>query len=270
MTSYRERIADITDEEPARIFGGELKELPSPDIRVEHVAFSYTARSREVIDDVSFEVPAGAKVAIVGPSGSGKSTLGNLLVGLYEPTAGSISYGGEALARYDETAFRAFVSYVPQDSELLNLSVSENIAFGDESLDESDVVRAARATLVHDEIEAWPMGYRTLLSDRGSNISGGQRQRIALARAIVRRPRVLILDEATSALDQRNSLAVSRNLDSQDVTRVIIAHRLSSVVDADLILVMDGGRIVERGTHDELMQRGRHYPDLYHRQAGDG
>jgi ABC-type bacteriocin/lantibiotic exporter with double-glycine peptidase domain len=257
------RVGDILDQEPDRTFGAGCREDVGGDVEVRGVSFSYTARSRPVLHDVSLTVPAGAKVAIVGPSGSGKSTLAKVLAGLYQPTAGDVRYGGHTLGEHTKQAFYSAVAYVEQNSPLQNKTIRDNIVWGNGHRTDDDVVAAARHAQLHDDVAAMALGYDTMITQLGANVSGGQRQRIVLARALARRPRVLILDEATSALDQRNETAVFRHLAVQRMTRIVVAHRLVTIVDADLIVVMAEGRIVESGTHEQLMERNGTYRSLY-------
>jgi ATP-binding cassette subfamily B protein len=220
-----------------------------------------------VVRDVSLSVAPGSTVALVGRSGSGKSTLASLMLGLYEPTEGRILYDDRDLAELDLVALRRQLGVVPQHPRLFSGTVRENLALHDPSISQEDIVRATRLACIHDDITAMPLGYDTLLADGGSTLSGGQRQRLALARALVRRPAILLLDEATSALDVATERAVSDALDGLACTRVVIAHRLSTIARADLILVMDDGRIVEHGAHRELMARGGVYTELVAQQV---
>jgi ATP-binding cassette subfamily B protein len=210
-----------------------------------------------VVRDVSVEIEPGQFVALVGRSGSGKSTLAALLLGLYPPTSGAIRYDAVDLQSLDVRSLRQQLGIVNQRAYLFGASIRSNIAMSDPELPLQRIVDAARLACIHDEIRAMPMGYDTLLLDGGASLSGGQRQRVALARALVRQPAILLLDEATSALDATTERAVQEQLARLSCTRIVIAHRLSTVRHADLILVMDDGRIVERGSHAELLrQRG--------------
>jgi len=212
-------------------------------------------------------VACGQHVAIVGASGSGKSTLARLLLGLYVPSAGRVLYDGLDLAGLDAHSVRAQIGAVTQDSSIFDGSVRDNIAFSDPDLPMAAVERAARLACFHEVLAAMPGGYETMLVGGGATLSGGERQRLALARALAPGPRVLLLDEATSALDATTEWNVHRNLAALECTILLVAHRLSTVVSADLILVMDGGRVVERGTHAELLRLGGFYHALVANQT---
>ncbi|HEX6491991.1 MAG TPA: peptidase domain-containing ABC transporter [Candidatus Dormibacteraeota bacterium] len=252
--SYMERISDVLDTpqeqegrtlQPAGALRGHIEAV--------RVSFRYTPLAAPAVDDVTVTVEPGRYVAIVGRSGSGKSTLANLLLGLATPTEGTVTLDGDDLAFLDPRSVRGQVGIVTQHAYLFGTTIRENITLAkpDATLDE--VIAAARLACIHDDIDAMPMGYETPLADRGASLSGGQRQRITLARALVRRPSVLLLDEATSALDTATERQIHTHLAALRCTTVAVAHRLSTVAHADLILVMEAGRIVERGTHDELV-----------------
>jgi HlyB family type I secretion system ABC transporter len=261
LGSYMERINDVLGTAPEQ----ESKEsLTAPSlggrITLENVSFRYSAGSPEVVKDVSLEIEPGQSIAIVGKSGSGKSTLAHLILGLYPPTSGRVLYDGQDLTTLDLAWVRKQLGIVPQDAFLFGSSVRKNIALADPDMPLERVERAAALAAMHDEIVTWPMGYDTVLADGGASLSGGQRQRLALARALVHDPKILLLDEATSHLDVETEGVVHRHLESLGCTRIVIAHRLSTVQNADLILVMEDGRFVERGRHDELLEaRGRYW-----------
>ena len=231
-------------------------------IDIDHVSFRYGPLEPLVVDDVSLHIEPGQLVAIVGRSGSGKSTLASLLVGLYSPTSGRILYDGSNLCDLEFRSVRRQLGIVTQRAYLFGSSIRANITLSDPDIPFDDVVEAAKCAQIHDEIIQMPMGYETLLIDGGGSISGGQRQRIALARALVRRPAILLLDEATSALDAISERRVQAGLDGLACTRLVIAHRLSTVIRADVILVMDRGRLVEQGSHEQLLARGGIYTEL--------
>jgi ABC-type multidrug transport system fused ATPase/permease subunit len=210
-----------------------------------------------ILEDLTFTVEPGETIAIVGRSGSGKTTLIKLLSGLYEPTAGSISFDGYDMSQLDYRTLRRQIGFVLQENYLFNDSLSANIAFGDETLDTEKLVRAAKAANAHEFIQRLPLGYDTRVGESGLRLSGGQQQRVAIARALYHTPPVLLFDEATSALDAESERAVKQSLDEvlSGRTSFVIAHRLSTIRDADRILVLERGRLVEQGTHDELMAR---------------
>lgn len=263
LGSYLERANDVLDTPRER--EGDAGRRPgslSGRVTLDEVTFRYAISSPPAVREATVDVPPGRMIAVVGSSGSGKSTLAGLLAGLYKPDSGRILYDGADLADLDLHWLRSQLGFVAQDSFLFGASIRQNIALTDPAMPLARVIEAAELACIHEDIMALPMRYDTLLADGGASLSGGQRQRLALARALVRRPRVLVLDEATSALDAITEAKVHANLATLRSTRIIIAHRLSTVRDADLILVMDQGRVVERGTHEELLARGGRYRDL--------
>ncbi len=231
------------------------------------VSFGYDPR-RPILKDVSFEVPAGAKVALVGPSGAGKSTLARLLFRFYDVSAGEVSIGGEDIRAVTQDSLRAAIGVVPQDTVLFNDTVYYNIAYGRPDASRDEVIEAARLAQLDGFIDSLPDGYETRVGERGLKLSGGEKQRVAIARVILKRPKILIFDEATSALDSRTEQGIQDSLRALAMghTSLVIAHRLSTVTDADEILVLDGGMVVERGDHGALLRRGGLYSDMWARQ----
>jgi ABC-type multidrug transport system ATPase subunit len=261
LGSYMQRINDVLDA-PKEQQDRHVRRAPtlSGRIAAESVSFRYSRLAPLVVEDVSLDVEPGRTLAIVGRSGSGKTTLGRLLLGLYRPEAGRILYDGIDLAELEARSVRSQLGIVTQRPYLFGTSIRENIALTDPSLDLDAVVRAAKLACIDEDIAAMRRGYETLMIDGGASLSGGQRQRVALARALAHAPSILLLDEATSELDALTERVVYNNIAGLGCTAIVIAHRLSTIAGADLILVMEGGRIVERGTHEELLAlRGRYH-----------
>jgi ATP-binding cassette subfamily B protein len=232
-----------------------------------HVDFRYDER-RPILQDVDFTVPAGATVAIVGPSGAGKSTIARLLFRFYDVAAGAIEIDGQDLREVTQDSLRRAIGVVPQDTVLFNDTIYYNIAYGRPDATRDEVAAAARLARIHDFIAGLPDGYDTMVGERGLKLSGGEKQRVAIARVILKAPRLLIFDEATSALDTKTEREIQTSLAevAQDRTTLVIAHRLSTVIDADQILVLDGGCVVERGHHRELLAHGGVYATMWARQ----
>ncbi len=241
-------------------------DLPAGPATVEFrgVSFSYEPQ-RQILFDVSFTIPAGQRVAVVGHSGSGKSTLARLLFRFYDVTGGSISVNGIDIREIRQSSLRAAIGIVPQDTVLFNDTIRYNIHYGRTGADAAEVVEAARAAHIHDFIETLPAKYEAMVGERGLKLSGGEKQRVAIARALLKDPRILIFDEATSALDSKAEKAIQAELERISVgrTTLVIAHRLSTVMDADMILVLNHGRIVERGSHRELLAAGGEYARMW-------
>ena len=260
-----ERIFKILDTPPSVVEAEAAKELPllKNEINFQHIGFSYNAEP--VLTDINLKVKAGEIIAIVGPSGSGKTTLVNLIPRFYDPVAGSLTIDGQDLKNVTFMSLRGQIGIVTQETILFSDTVSNNIAYGNPQASAEDITKAAKAANAHNFILAMERGYDTMIRDRGVNLSGGERQRIAMARAILRDPRILILDEATSALDSENERLVQEALDKLMVQRTtfIIAHRLSTIRKADKIVVLEKGKIVDIGKHQELLVRCGLYKKLH-------
>jgi subfamily B ATP-binding cassette protein HlyB/CyaB len=240
------------------------------EVVLEHVTFRYRIDGPEVLHDVSFKIVPGQILGIVGPSGSGKSTLTRLIQRLYVPESGRVLIDGVDLAMVDTAWLRRQIGVVLQENMLFNRSIRDNIALADLAMPIERVMAAAKLAGAHDFILETPEGYDTLVGERGDSLSGGQRQRIAIARALITDPRILIFDEATSALDYESERIIQGNMSAiaKGRTVIIVAHRLSTVRRTDRIVTLDRGRLVEDGTHDELIRTGGRYSALYRLQAG--
>ncbi len=250
-------VADVPHAQPLQLKG-------SPTVRFEHVVFAYEP-ARPILHGISFEIPAGKTVAVVGPSGSGKSTLARLLFRFYDVGAGSITIDGQDIKQVTQASVRKALGIVPQDTVLFNDTVRYNIAYGRTEATEAEVEQAAKAAHIHDFISATPKGYNTMVGERGLKLSGGEKQRVAIARTLLKNPPIVIFDEATSALDSANERAIQAELQTaaHNKTTLVIAHRLSTVVDAHEILVLDAGRIVERGSHAALLAMNGRYAEMW-------
>ena len=262
MFTLLEEVPEIKD-----LPGAQPLSSPRGDIRFTDVHFGYDTQ-RVILYGISFQVKAGEKVAIVGPTGAGKSTISRLLLRFYDPDSGRIAVDGLDLQEITQASLRDAIGVVPQDTVLFNDTIYYNIAYGDPSADEQHIYEAARTARIHDFISQLPSGYQTRVGERGLKLSGGEKQRVAIARAVLKNPTVFFFDEATSSLDSATESDIQTNLDeiSSGRSTLIIAHRLSTVVSADRILVLDDGRIIEHGTHQQLLARGGLYADLWQEQ----
>ncbi|MFM9991819.1 MAG: ABCB family ABC transporter ATP-binding protein/permease [Burkholderiaceae bacterium] len=260
MFKLLEKEREIADQPNAPIL-----QLPSsPCVTFNQVDFSYD-NNRPILNNICFEIPIGKTVAVVGPSGSGKSTLVRLMFRFYDINNGGIQINGQDIRHVTQSSLRQSIGIVPQDTVLFNDTVYYNIAYGNPSASREEVEAAARAARIHDFIVSTPLGYETRVGERGLKLSGGEKQRVAIARTLLKNPSILIFDEATSALDSANERAIQSELQSasQNKTTLVIAHRLSTVVDAHEILVLDSGRIIERGTHQDLLNQEGRYAQMW-------
>lgn len=260
MFSLLEKEREIADSPHAPA----LQLLHAPIVRFDNVQFAYEA-ARPILHGISFEIPAGKTVAVVGPSGAGKSTLARLMFRFYDVTGGSISINGQDIRSVTQNSLRQALGIVPQDTVLFNDTVRYNIAYGNTTATPAQVEEAARAARIHDFIVSTPKGYDTMVGERGLKLSGGEKQRVAIARTLLKNPPIVIFDEATSALDSANERAIQAELQTaaQNKTTLVIAHRLSTVVEAHEILVLEDGRIVERGSHADLLAMEGRYAGMW-------
>jgi ATP-binding cassette subfamily B protein len=252
-------VQDADDARPLEVARGE--------VRFRDVVFGYDPE-RTILEGISFVVPAGKRVAIVGPSGAGKSTISRLLFRYYDVGRGAVEVDGQDVREVTQASLRAAIGIVPQDTVLFNDTIYHNIAYGRPSASPAEVERAARLARIHDFVASLPDGYETRVGERGLKLSGGEKQRVAIARTILKDPPILVFDEATSALDTRTEKEIQASLDevARGRTTLVIAHRLSTVVDAEEIVVLEGGRVVERGRHADLLARSGVYADMWRRQ----
>jgi ATP-binding cassette, subfamily B, heavy metal transporter len=266
MFTLLERHREVDDHPGARPL-----QVSQGVVRFDHVGFAYEP-ARPILHDLSFEIPAGKTLAVVGPSGAGKSTLARLLYRFYDVGSGRITIDGQDIRQVTQASLRAAIGIVPQDTVLFNDTIEYNIAYGRTGASRAEVEAAARAAHIHEFIASTPRGYDAIVGERGLKLSGGEKQRVAIARTLLKNPPILIFDEATSALDSANERAIQAELRSaaQGKTALVIAHRLSTVVDAHEIVVLEQGRVVERGAHAELLARGGRYAQMWRlQQSGD-
>jgi ATP-binding cassette subfamily B protein len=267
-----EAMFDLTDTPAEIVDAPDATTLLVSDgrVQVEDVAFGYEPE-RIILKGVTIDVPAGTSVAVVGPSGAGKSTLARLLYRFYDPTSGRITIDGQDIAKVTQASLRGEIGIVPQDTVLFNDTIGYNIGYGRDGAGQDEIEAAARGASIDGLIAMLPAGYDSMVGERGLKLSGGEKQRVAIARTLLKDPPILILDEATSALDSRTEEAIQATLDgvTRNRTTIVIAHRLSTIVAADQIIVLDQGRIAERGAHGELLARGGLYAELWNRQAAE-
>lgn len=260
LLTIQPEIEDMPDASSCVVSKGE--------VIFDHVSFSYNP-NRPILQDVSFKIPAGKKVAIVGASGAGKSTIGKLLYRFYDVTTGSILIDGKDIKTVTQSSLRSAIGIVPQDVVLFNESIFYNIHYGNPSASEAEVEKAAEVAHLSSFIKKLPEGYKTIVGERGLKISGGEKQRVAIARTFLKKPKIFLLDEATASLDTHTEKEIQSNLNkiSKNHTTLVIAHRLSTITDAHEIIVLDHGKIVEKGTHESLLKQSGHYYHLWMRQS---
>ncbi len=268
------RISEVLTEEPSLVSPENAVEtVKDGSVDFQDVSFKYSADAEQyALSDIDLHIPSGATVGILGGTGSSKSTLVQLIARLYDVTEGSVKVGGVDVREYDTDALRNAVSMVLQKNLLFSGTIAENLRWGNENATDEELVEACKLAQAHDFIKTFPEGYETHIEQGGTNVSGGQKQRLCIARALLKKPKILILDDSTSAVDTKTDALIRAGFRTYipETTKIIIAQRVASVMDADMILIMDNGKIVDRGTHDELLKRSEIYREIYEQQTNGG
>ena len=268
------RISEVLAEEPSLVSPEQaVTEVKDGSIDFEDVYFKYSAGAEQyALSDIDLHIPSGATVGILGGTGSGKTTLVQLIPRLYDVTEGCVKVGGRDVREYDTDALRNAVSMVLQKNLLFSGTIAENLRWGNENATDDELREACRLAQADDFVSSFPEGYNTYIEQGGTNVSGGQKQRLCIARALLKKPKILILDDSTSAVDTKTDALIRAGFKSYipETTKIIIAQRVASVMDADMILIMDNGRIADRGTHEELLKRSEIYREIYEQQTNGG
>jgi ATP-binding cassette subfamily B protein len=265
------RLNVLLAEKPDMTFPEESSSIEAADITFDKVTFVYPDTGIRALKNISFEIKAGQKIGIVGSTGSGKSTLATLIARMYDVTEGEIQIVGKSIQTYSEAALRGAIGYAPQDVFLFSDTISQNIAFGQADASTAEIEQAARNASIYQNIADFPEGFNTVVGERGVTLSGGQKQRISIARAWIRKPKLLVLDDVLSAVDTRTEEEILRNLknfrnEHPETAVLVVAHRISCIQDSDMILVLEHGQIAEMGTHEALLQSGGYYARIYEKQ----
>ncbi len=273
-TESAKRISEVLREEPSLTSpANAVEEVKDGSVDFQDVSFKYAAGAeRYALSDIDLHIPSGATVGILGGTGSSKTTLVQLIARLYDVTEGSVKVGGVDVREYDTDALRNAVSMVLQKNLLFSGTIAENLRWGNENATDEELVEACKLAQADDFVKSFPEGYETYIEQGGTNVSGGQKQRLCIARALLKKPKILILDDSTSAVDTKTDARIRAGFKTYipETTKIIIAQRVASVMDADMILIMDNGRIVDRGTHDELLERSEIYREIYEQQTNGG